>query len=357
MARTLLRSPNDGHDFFFGDIGSLGLNPLYFKKLPYSPGRDLVSVVDIFHAPLVVYVSKDSPYKTVGELIAAARKSPGKLTFATPGAGGPMWIGAEQLGVRAGTKLLHVPFKEMGPLLTAVATGEVDMMVTSAATARPVLDRLRPLAVTDSGRLAELPAIPTVQEAMNLDVQVVAWAMLVAARGTPRRIVEKVRADALTAMKKPEFSGKTKLFGLNPSKEMTVDQLDAFIVSESEKYAPAVKASGVFYGTGYEVHGFDNVRAFYEERMRTFQGQGFYADDFLVNDDVMVARGWFKGSPRGFFFGAQASGKPMLFRLTLWVDFDADGLVRGESAYFDGKEFARQAEHGYELLADGDQKP
>lgn len=243
--QTLLRSPNDGHDFFFGDIGSLGLNPLYFKKLPYSPGRDLVSVVDIFHAPLVVYVSKDSPYKTVGELIAAARKSPGKLTFATPGAGGPMWIGAEQLGVRAGTKLLHVPFKEMGPLLTAVATGEVDMMVTSAATARPVLDRLRPLAVTDSGRLAELPAIPTVQEAMNLDVQVVAWAMLVAARGTPRRIVEKVRADALTAMKKPEFSGKTKLFGLNPSKEMTVDQLDAFIVSESEKYAPAVKASGV----------------------------------------------------------------------------------------------------------------
>ncbi|MES2281795.1 MAG: tripartite tricarboxylate transporter substrate binding protein [Pseudomonadota bacterium] len=243
--QTLLRSPNDGHDFFFGDIGSLGLNPLYFKKLPYSPGRDLVSVVDIFHAPLVVYVSKDSPYKTVGELIAAARKSPGKLTFATPGAGGPMWIGAEQLGVKAGTKLLHVPFKEMGPLLTAVATGEVDLMVTSAATARPVLDRLRPLAVTDSGRLAELPAIPTVQEAMNLDVQVVAWAMLVAARGTPRRIVEKVRADALTAMKKPEFSGKTKLFGLNPSKEMTVDQLDAFIVSESEKYAPAVKASGV----------------------------------------------------------------------------------------------------------------
>lgn len=243
--QTLLRSPNDGHDFFFGDIGSLGLNPLYFKKLPYSPGRDLVSVVDIFHAPLVVYVSKDSPYKTVGELIAAARKSPGKLTFATPGAGGPMWIGAEQLGVKAGTKLLHVPFKEMGPLLTAVAIGEVDLMVTSAATARPVLDRLRPLAVTDSGRLAELPAIPTVQEAMNLDVQVVAWAMLVAARGTPRRIVEKVRADALTAMKKPEFSGKTKLFGLNPSKEMTVDQLDAFIVSESEKYAPAVKASGV----------------------------------------------------------------------------------------------------------------
>jgi predicted ester cyclase len=112
----------------------------------------------------------------------------------------------------------------------------------------------------------------------------------------------------------------------------------------------------IFYGTGYEVHGFDDVRAFYEERMRTFRGQGFYADDFLVNDDVMVARGWFKGSPKGFFFGAQASGKPMLFRLTLWVDFDDHGLVKGESAYFDGKEFARQAEHGYEPLANGDQK-
>ncbi len=243
--QTLLRAPSDGHDFFFGDIGTLGLNPLYLKKLPYAPARDLVSVVDIFATPLVVYVGKDSPYKTMAELLAAARKSPGKLSFATPGAGGPMWIGAEQLGLKAGAKLLHVPFKEMGPLLTAVATGEVDLMVTSAATARPVIDRLRPLAVTDHARIAEMPSIPTVQEAMNLDVQVVAWAMLVAAKGTPRRIVEKVRADALTAMKKPEFAGKTKLFGLSPSREMTVDQLDAFVISESEKYAPAVKASGV----------------------------------------------------------------------------------------------------------------
>lgn len=103
----------------------------------------------------------------------------------------------------------------------------------------------------------------------------------------------------------------------------------------------------IFYGTGYEVHGTEDVRAFYEERMRTFQGQGFYADDFLVNDDVMVARGWFKGKPKGFFFGGQASGKPMKFRITLWVDFDAEGLVRGESAYFDGKEFAYQCEHGF----------
>jgi len=110
----------------------------------------------------------------------------------------------------------------------------------------------------------------------------------------------------------------------------------------------------IFHATGSEVWGYDEVRKFYEERLRTFSGQGFYAQQWLVTDDVAVGRGWFKGNPNGMFFGTMSHGKPLFFPMTLWLYFDEASLIRGEAAFSDGAELLRQIAEGQ----DGDvQRP
>jgi predicted ester cyclase len=102
----------------------------------------------------------------------------------------------------------------------------------------------------------------------------------------------------------------------------------------------------IFHATGFEVRGVDAVRAFYVERMKTFQGQGFYAKQLIVADDALVGRGWFKGVPSGRFFGVMTYGKPLFLPFTLWIYFDEQSLIKGEAAYFDGKELSRQIDSG-----------
>lgn len=104
----------------------------------------------------------------------------------------------------------------------------------------------------------------------------------------------------------------------------------------------------IFQATQSETWGYEEVRAFYEERLRTFQGQGFHAKQWIFTDDVAVGRGWFKGSPNGMFFGAMTYGKPLFFPMTLWIYFDKDSLIRGETAYSDGAELRRQIREGCE---------
>lgn len=103
----------------------------------------------------------------------------------------------------------------------------------------------------------------------------------------------------------------------------------------------------LFHATGVEVWGYEAVRAFYEERLQTFSGQGFHAKRWVVTDDAAVGRGWFKGAPKGMFFGTMTYGKPLFFPMTLWIYFK-DGLILGEAAFSDGAELQRQIREGQE---------
>ena len=101
-----------------------------------------------------------------------------------------------------------------------------------------------------------------------------------------------------------------------------------------------------FKATNAEIHGYDAVEKFYEERLRTFSGQGFNAKEWIVTDGVAVGRGWFKGNPNGRFFGTMTYGRPLFFPMTLWIYFDENSLIRGETAYSDGAELQRQIHEG-----------
>ena len=102
----------------------------------------------------------------------------------------------------------------------------------------------------------------------------------------------------------------------------------------------------IFQATGVEIWGYEEVRQFYAERLVTFTGQGFHAKHWIFTDDVAVGRGWFKGSPKGMFFGTLAHGKPLFFAMTLWIYFDRNSLILGETAYSDSAELQRQIREG-----------
>ncbi len=101
----------------------------------------------------------------------------------------------------------------------------------------------------------------------------------------------------------------------------------------------------IMHATGLHVRGWENVRAFYAERMKTFQGQGFFAHRWIASDKVIVGNGYFSGTPQGVFFGVQTTGKVLCLPLTVWIYFE-DGLVKGEAAYLDGLELKRQISEG-----------
>ncbi len=101
----------------------------------------------------------------------------------------------------------------------------------------------------------------------------------------------------------------------------------------------------VMHATGLDIRGFDQVRAFYRERLKTFQGQAFFPHRWVVSAEAAVANGYFHGAPSGVFFGVQATGKTLCLPMTVWIYFE-DDLIKGESAYLDGHELRRQIEHG-----------
>lgn len=104
----------------------------------------------------------------------------------------------------------------------------------------------------------------------------------------------------------------------------------------------------IMHATGRHIRGWDNVRAFYSERMNTFQGQGFYAHRLVVSEKAIVGTGYFSGTPSGVFFGTQTSGKTLCLPMTVWIYFE-DGLIKGEAAYLDGLELQRQIREGSQI--------
>lgn len=102
----------------------------------------------------------------------------------------------------------------------------------------------------------------------------------------------------------------------------------------------------VFHSTGFRVHGYDAVRAFYQERFQTFSGQGLFAHRMVVTDAMLVAEGYYQGSPNGMFFGLMSHGRPLCFPITVWVYFE-DTLLKGEAAYFDSAKVTRQIREGH----------
>jgi tripartite-type tricarboxylate transporter receptor subunit TctC len=236
----------DGHTLFVGDTGTLAVNPLIHATLPYDVKRDLVPVTKLFHSTLAIQVGGGSRFATLADLLREARRAPGTVSYASLGVGHPMHVAVESMALAADVQFLHVPFKDGGTLMTAVANGDVDFtplsMYTSSGLARQ--GKLRALAVATRRRLPNYPDLPTVREAGGPDVVMHPWAAIVAVSGTPQPVLDVLQRDFTAALRAPEVKARIEGAGFDID-PLTPRELASLIAADTEEYAVLVRLGRV----------------------------------------------------------------------------------------------------------------
>jgi tripartite-type tricarboxylate transporter receptor subunit TctC len=209
------RTAADGHTLFLADTATLAVNPLLHASLPYDPARDLVPLSLLFQATFLIWVGGTSRFRNLADLIDAARRAPGTVSYGTLGNGHASHVAIESFARAAGLRMLHVPFKDAGALFTAVAAGEVDFTAFSMNSLAGLMTagRLRPLAVAAATRLGSHPEIPTLPEAGGPAVSMHPWAALVAVAGTPAPVLEQLQRDIVAALDHPDVRRRAEQAG------------------------------------------------------------------------------------------------------------------------------------------------
>lgn len=203
---AVAKSKPDGYTLAMGQTANLAINPTLFPKMPYDAAKDFVPVALVAAQPVVLTVKADSRFKSVADLVAAAKAKPGSLSMASAGNGTVGHLTGELFAKQAGFKHVHVPYKGAGPAATDLLAGQVDFYF---ATPQAVVGfiksgKLRSLAVSSAKRLPILPDTPTVAESGYKGFDTSDWKMLVAPAGTPADVVKRLNAEVENAMSKPE---------------------------------------------------------------------------------------------------------------------------------------------------------
>ncbi len=205
------RQAPDGHELLQMDTSQLTTYQALFKKLPYDPVKDFEPIIPLFRNYFMVAVGKDSPYKTVRDIVADAKAREGKVTYGSWSIGNPVHIASEMIEAATGTKMTHVPYKETSQLYIGVANRELDWALGSVATSGSLerAGKLRYIAVTAPKRLPDYPNLPTVAESGGpADFDYSAWTALVAPKGLPTNVAEKIHRDVAAALAEPGMRAK-----------------------------------------------------------------------------------------------------------------------------------------------------
>ncbi|HEX3058135.1 MAG TPA: tripartite tricarboxylate transporter substrate binding protein [Usitatibacter sp.] len=240
------KSPPDGYTIAMGQTANLAVNPALYSSLPFDPLKDFAPIALLSSQPLIVVVSATSPYKSLKDLVDAAKKNPGKVNMASAGNGTIGHIGGEIFQRRAGIKMTHVPYKGAGQAVTDLMGGSVDTIFGNTQSVGGLVagGRLRPLAVTSPKRLAAFPDVPTVAESGYPGFEAATWSGLVAPAGTPKPIIDKLNAAANRALASAEIKAKLGEDGSTPLGG-TPQQFADYIKSENAKWGAAVRDAGI----------------------------------------------------------------------------------------------------------------
>jgi tripartite-type tricarboxylate transporter receptor subunit TctC len=218
----------------------------FTASCPYDPVKDLTPVGLLASAPLVIVVPASSPYKTLADLVAAAKAKPGAVNFASPGNGTVAHLTGEQFQKSAGIKFQHVPYKGANQAMTDVISGQVQLYVSSVPSVLQQIrtGKVRPLAVTSAKRVGDLPDTPTVGEAGYKGFDAVTWFGLLAPANTPKDVVAKLNAAFNKALQQPELRKRLDDEGAEASGG-TPEQFSALIKDDISRWGKIVKESGV----------------------------------------------------------------------------------------------------------------
>lgn len=236
----------DGYTLYLGSASTLAVNPAVYQRLPYDVLKDFELITLVAKGVHILVINPNVNANSVRDLIALAKKQPGKLTFASSGTGGVVHLAGEQFRIVAGIEMTHVPFKGGGPAAVALLAGEVDTMVNDLA---PVLThmkagRLKALAVASPQRSALIPDVMTFAEAGLPGVESASWAGLVAPLGTPKPVIARLSGDLSKLLASAQYRERLASVGMEPM-SATPQQFAAYMRSEMARWAKVAKAGNV----------------------------------------------------------------------------------------------------------------
>ena len=242
----IARSAPDGYTIGMGNFAPLAVNKTLFSSLRYDPETDLTPIILIEKGPLILAVNPNSQYKTIQDIVTAAKAKPGTLTFSSGGIGGSHQLSAELFMQNAGIQMIHVPYKSGSAGLTDLMAGNVDMMFDQMYSAVPSIkaDKLRAIAITSKKRSPLFPNLPSFAELGYPKVEVLNWQGFIAPAGTPKPIIDILNKAANEALKDPQLR-ELMLSQGNEIGGGTPADFAALIKSESAKWSAVVKAGNI----------------------------------------------------------------------------------------------------------------
>jgi tripartite-type tricarboxylate transporter receptor subunit TctC len=247
-AQAVVNSPADGYTVMMAATNNLVINQYLFRDMQFDPLADLVPVSLVVEVPLILQVNPQVPAKTLGEFIAYAKANPGKLNYASPSPGTLPHLAMEIFARAAGLQIVHVPFKGGGPALNALLGNQVQaMLIGYATTAGQVkAGKVLPLAIAAKSRLAALPQVPTFAQAGFPDLQAAVpgnWWGMVAPKGTPPAIVQRLSREIARALADPAIRKKYEDLGLTPVGS-TPQEFAADLPEQAQKWRALLQSMG-----------------------------------------------------------------------------------------------------------------
>jgi tripartite-type tricarboxylate transporter receptor subunit TctC len=235
----------DGSTIGISIGGPLAINTLLFSKLPYDPQKDIAPITQLITQPSALAVSPSLHINNVGELVALLKKDPGKYNFASIGNGSLSHLAMEAIALKAGAKLVHIPYPSSPQAITAVIRNDAQMACLPAISVSPqaATGAVKILAVTTAKRSPFLPDVPTLKES-GIDVEADAWNGLIAPGGTPKPVIDAINKDVVEIIKLPEVREKLAAQLMEPVGS-TPEQFRAVIDNEIARWGPVIKAADV----------------------------------------------------------------------------------------------------------------
>jgi tripartite-type tricarboxylate transporter receptor subunit TctC len=242
---SVAKSAPDGYTLLFAADASITIAPHLYSKLPYDPVRDLAPIVNVAAGPFVLLANPAFPANNVKELIALVQRQPGKVSYASSGAGGQQHLAMEYIRTQAGSMdMIHVPYKGFGQGLTDVLANQVPLIFggITASIQLTKSGKVKALGVTSPKRAKALPNVPAIAETLP-GFDITAWYGFMAPAGTPREIVAKIHDDAVAVIRRPDFLERLDKDGIEPVAN-TPEQFAAEIKADLAHWGKIVKAAG-----------------------------------------------------------------------------------------------------------------
>jgi tripartite-type tricarboxylate transporter receptor subunit TctC len=236
----------DGYTLTMATVGDVAINPALFKDMPYDVQRDLAPIAMVSDAPMVLAAHANAPFRSVDEVIGAAKAQPGRISVGTPGNGSVNQIVLEWMALNTGTKFQHIPYKGGAPAAAAVAAGDIPLGVLASSSAAPHVKsgRVRILAVTMAKPSKFNPEWPTMQQQGVPEVDASNWTALFAPKGTPQAVIDKLNAEVVKILNMPDVRERFAGGGVEtiPS---TAAELDARVKQEAARFAAIVHKANI----------------------------------------------------------------------------------------------------------------